>query len=138
VHGLNADICFQIAELLYRSGDVCGARERYFTALEIEPELLEARANLGCVLLECQQADLAIAAFEGALAQYPDYADVHFHLARALEELGEANRAVQHWQRFLDLAPTSPWAEEAQHRLNDHALEHIPLHFEDMDSGRRK
>ena len=137
VHGLNADICFQIAELLYRSGDVCGARERYFTALEIEPELLEARANLGCVLLECQQADLAIAAFEGALAQYPDYADVHFHLARALEELGEANRAVQHWQRFLELAPNSPWAEEAQHRLKDHAFEHMPLHFGDADTSHR-
>ncbi|MEM7475165.1 MAG: hypothetical protein AAF483_09255 [Planctomycetota bacterium] len=124
-HGLNADICFQLAELLYRQGDVCGARERYFMALEIDPNLLEARANLGCVLAECHQLDLAIAAFEGALEQYSDYADVHFHMARALDDHGESGRAAEHWQRFLELSPSSPWAEEAQRRLS----EHVPLEF---------
>ena len=117
-HGPDADICFQIAELLYRAGDVHGARERYFVALELNPEMVEARANLGCVLAECGQLDLAIAAFEGALAQYPDYADVHFHLARVLDDANEVGKAVEHWQRFIELAPASPWAEEAQHRLS--------------------
>lgn len=124
-HGLAADLCFQLAELLYRVGDVNGARERYFMALEIDPDLLEARANLGCVLVECHQLDLAIAAFEGALEQFPEYSDVHFHLARALDDYGESGRAAVHWQRFLDLAPSSPWAEEAKLRLS----EHVPLEF---------
>jgi tetratricopeptide (TPR) repeat protein len=124
-HGPHADICFQLAELLYRLGDVTAARERYFTALEIDSEMVEARANLGCVLVECGQMDLAIAAFEGALDQYPDYADVHFHLARALDDFGESGRAAVHWRRFLDLAPASPWAEEAASRLK----EHVPLEF---------
>lgn len=115
--GPNPDICFQLAELLYRQGDVQGARERYFMTLELEPSLVEARANLGCVLAESGQLELAVAAFQGALAQFADYADVHFHLARALDELGEANRAIEHWQRFLELSPASPWAEEAQSRL---------------------
>ena len=79
--------------------------------------MVEARANLGCVLAECGQIDLAIAAFEGALDQYPDYADVHFHLARVLDDANEVGKAVEHWQRFIELAPASPWAEEAQHRL---------------------
>lgn len=118
VHGPDSYICFQIAELLYRAGDVSGARERYFFALELNPEMVEARANLGCVLAECGQLDLAIAAFEGALAQYPDYADVHFHLARVLDDANEVGKAVEHWQRFIELAPASPWAEEAQHRLS--------------------
>ena len=124
-HGPNGDICFQIAELLYRMGDVSGARERYFMALEIDPDLVEARANLGCVLMECQQMDLAIAAFEGALEQFPDYTDVHFHLARALDDHGESGRAAVHWRRFLDLAPASPWADEAIERLQ----QHVPLEF---------
>ncbi|MFN3189678.1 MAG: tetratricopeptide repeat protein [Aureliella sp.] len=123
--GLDADVCFQIAELLYRVGDIQGARERYFVALEIDPDLVEARANLGCVLVECNQPELAIAAFEGALEQFPDYADVHFHLARALDATSESGRAAIHWQRFLDLAPSSPWAEEAQQRLR----EHMPLQY---------
>jgi tetratricopeptide (TPR) repeat protein len=123
--GLQADVCFQIAELLYRLGDIQGARERYFVALEIDPDMVEARANLGCVLVECNQIDLAIAAFEGALDQFPDYADVHFHLARALDSRGECGKAAVHWQRFVELAPSSPWAEEARTRLR----EHIPLEF---------
>jgi tetratricopeptide (TPR) repeat protein len=127
-HGPSADICFQLAELLYRTHDISGARERYFMALEIDADLVEARANLGCVLVECGQVDLAIAAFEGALEQFPDYADVHFHLARALDEYGESGRAAEHWQRFLELAPASPWADEAHARLS----EHIPLEFEPL------
>jgi tetratricopeptide (TPR) repeat protein len=117
-HGPNPDICFQLAELLYRQGDLPAARERYFMALELDPGLVEAQANLGCVLAECGQFELAIAAFEGALQQFHDYADVHFHLARVLDDTGQTVRATEHWQRFLDLAPASPWAEEAAQRLH--------------------
>lgn len=115
--GPSADICFQLAELLYRTGDSTAARERYFMALELNPDLVEARANLGCVLAECGQLDLAVAAFEGTLEQFDGYADVHFHLARALDDLGHPTRACEHWNRFLELAPASPWAEEAVQRL---------------------
>ncbi len=117
-YGANANICFQVAELLYRDGDLAGARERYFMALELDPELVEARANLGCVLAECGQPELAVAAFEGTLEQFANYADVHFHLARALDDLGNSRRAAEHWKQFLELAPASPWAEEAQLRLS--------------------
>lgn len=116
-YGPNADVNFQLAELLYRQGDPTAARERYYMALELNSGLVEARANLGCVLAECGQAELAVAAFEGTLQQFADYADVHFHLARALDDLGQTSKANDHWQRFLELAPASPWAEEAQHRL---------------------
>lgn len=118
-HGAQPDLCFQVAELLYRSGDIDGARERYFMALELNPDLIEARANLGCVLAESGALELAVAAFEGALEQFPDYADVHFHLARTLDDLHEPVKAVEHWQRFLKLSPTSPWAEEARARLKE-------------------
>ncbi|MCA9132597.1 MAG: tetratricopeptide repeat protein [Planctomycetales bacterium] len=117
-YGPNPDICFQLAELLYRSGDLAGARERYFMALELNPGLVEARANLGCVLAEDGQLELAVAAFEGTLEQFSNYADVHFHLARALDDLGQTTRAAEHWQRFVELAPASPWAEEAALRLS--------------------
>ncbi len=116
-HGVNADVCFQLAELLYRTGDLSGARERYFVALEVDPSLVEARANLGCILAECGEPELAVAAFEGTLEQYADYADVHFHLARTLEDLGQTSGAIEHWRQFLRLSPASPWAEEATERL---------------------
>ncbi len=115
--GPTAEVCFQLAELLYRLGDLVGARERYFVAIELNEDYVEARANLGCVLAELGQAELAVSAFQGALKYHPDFPDVHFHLARTLDELGRRDEAESHWREFLDLAPESPWALEAMNRL---------------------
>ena len=86
-------------------------------AIELDEDYVEARANLGCVLAEMGERELAVAAFEGALAQHPEYADVHFHLARTLDELDRAAEARHHWQTFLLLSPESPWGDEARQRL---------------------
>jgi tetratricopeptide (TPR) repeat protein len=116
--GPKAEICFQVAELLYRMGDLAGARERYYTAVELDDDYVEARANLGCILAETGQRDLAVAAFEGALRYHPNYADVHYHLARTLDEMGERVRAEEHWRAFATQSPDSPWADEARQRLD--------------------
>lgn len=115
--GPSAEIAFQLAELLVRMGDVTAARERYYNAVELDEDFVEARANLGCVLAELGQNDLAIAAFEGALARDDRYPDVHYHLARSLDEAGRGEQATRHWLRFLQLSPQSPWADEALERL---------------------
>ena len=116
-YGMTAEICFQLAELLYRTGDVSAARERYYNAIELDEDFLEARANLGCVLAETGQTILAVAAFQGALSRDDSYPDVHYHLAKCLDEIAESEQAVRHWIRFLQLSPQSPWAEEALDRL---------------------
>ena len=76
---------FSLAELLYRSGDLAAARERYYAAIELDENYVEARANLGCLLAEQGEHALAEAAFRGALEYHPDFADAHFHLARLLD-----------------------------------------------------
>ncbi len=116
--GSDAELCFQLADVLYRLGELPAARERYYQALELDENYLEARANLGCVLAELGQFDLAVAAFEGTLAAHETYADVHYQLARTLDDLGRAEDAVIHWRRYLELAPDSPWAAEARDRLD--------------------
>ncbi len=115
--GTSADICFRIAELLYQQSDLSGAKERYFMAVELDESFVEARASLGCVLVELDQNELARSAFMGALDHHADYPDVHFHLARLLDEMELSSDAQSHWQTFLELAPKSPWAEEARIRL---------------------
>jgi tetratricopeptide (TPR) repeat protein len=97
--------------------DLPAARERYYMAVELDEDYVEARANLGCVLSELGEQELAISAFEGALAFHDDYPDVHYHLARTLDEADRAAEAVSHWEAFLRLAPSSPWADEARLRL---------------------
>lgn len=113
--GANPQICFQLAECLYRLGDLSAARERYAMAIELDDTFLEARANLGCVLAELGQTDLAIAAFQGSLALHADYADAHYHLAQLLSAAGRTEEAEQHRQRFEELAPASPWLNAAPH-----------------------
>lgn len=115
--GPNAEVCFRLAELLYRLDDLTAARERYSMALELDEDYVEARANLGCVLEELGRDDLAEAAFRGALVLHDDYPDAHYHLARILDASGKSAEAETHWRRFSQLAPESPWADEARTRL---------------------
>jgi len=115
--GPSADVSFRMAELLYQVNDLAAARERYSMAVEFDDAFVEARANLGCVLVELGQTELALATFEGALEHHPDYPDVHFHLARLLDEIGSEQKAWLHWARFLELTPNGPWADEARLRI---------------------
>ena len=108
---------FCLAELLYRTGDLAAARERYYGAIELDEDYVEARSNLGCVLAEQGELTLAEAAFRGALRYHPGFADAHFHLARLLDAMNRPREASRHWQEFLALAPASPWAEEAHDRI---------------------
>ena len=68
--GRTAEICFLLAELLYQMHDLPAARERYYMAIELDEDYVEARANLGCVLADLGERELAISAFEGALAYH--------------------------------------------------------------------
>lgn len=116
-YGATAEVCFFLAELLYRVGDLSAARERYYMAIELNEGYVEARANLGCVLVELGDFELAAAAFRGALRFHPDYPDAHFHLARLYDRTSQKPQAEHHWRTFLRLAPQSPWADEARRAL---------------------
>ncbi len=118
VGGPSAERSFRLAELLYRAGHLAGAIERYHTAIELNPDLIEARANLGCVLAESGQLVEAVAALEEAISYYDDYCDAHYHLARILDDLGRQREAQPHWEKCLQLNPDSPWADEAYARLH--------------------
>ncbi len=115
--GPSAETCFQLAELFYFSHQYDAARERYYMAIELDETFVEARANLGCVLLEQGQLQSAIDAFRGALHHHEAYPDVHFHLARALDQANSPHEAMTHWKKFVELSPHSPWADEARERI---------------------
>lgn len=115
--GPNGEISYRLGELLYLAGDVAAACERYYVALETDPSLVEVRGSLGCVLMELGETDLAISALQGALSYQENFPDIHYHLAVALESAGQNSQARQHWQRFLALAPASPWSDQARINL---------------------
>lgn len=112
-----AQLTFLLAELLYQAGDLPAARERYYMAVELDHDHLEARTSLGCVLEELGEHDLAKAALEGVVRQEPDHAEAHWHLASVLESLNQQADAARHLLIFMALAPQSPWCEVARTRL---------------------
>jgi len=105
---------FQVAEILYQQGDLSAAGERYMMAIELDGDFVEARANLACVLAESGQPEAAVLAFRKTLELYPDYADVHYHLGMTLLQIRRDAEANLHLQLFLELAPTSPWADRVR------------------------
>jgi tetratricopeptide (TPR) repeat protein len=115
--GPTAQVVFMLAELLYLVGDLTAARERYYAAVELDADHLEARSSLGCVLAELGEHELALAALDGVLRQQPDYADAHWHMASVLHDVGQKLDSQRHLRTFLALAPESPWATMAKERL---------------------
>jgi len=103
--GANPQINFQLADILYRQGDLSAARERYFSAIELDENFVEARANLGCVLAELDQDDLAAAAFRGALKLHSDYAEVRLHLGMLYKKQERFDEAEEQFQLFKELMP---------------------------------
>ncbi|MEM8944110.1 MAG: tetratricopeptide repeat protein [Planctomycetota bacterium] len=112
-----AEVHYALADLLYRMGDLSAARERFYVAIELDEEYVEARASLGCVLAESGDCELAVAAFQGALEFDADYADVHYHLANTFERTGDRVGAEMHWRVFLALDPESLWADAVRAKL---------------------
>lgn len=126
--GSTATRCFHLAELLYRTGELGAARERYYCAIELDPQFVEARMGLGMVLAEQGQPDLAASAIRGALSLHEDYAEAHYWLAKIMDDQGDRDGAREHWESFIQLAPESPWAGEAAQRLDESSFndgEHV-------------
>ncbi|HEY8086693.1 MAG TPA: tetratricopeptide repeat protein, partial [Polyangiaceae bacterium] len=59
----------------------------------------------------------ATAYFERALEGDPRFADAHFNLAMAWEQVGERGRARPHWRKYLELEPSGTWADVAREHL---------------------
>ncbi|MFN0198856.1 MAG: tetratricopeptide repeat protein [Planctomycetaceae bacterium] len=111
------EVNFHLAEALYRSGNLQGALERYHVAVEADHQYIEAWTQLGCLLAELFEPELAIKAFQIALEYHAEYPDAHYHLAELLYKQGKASEAVTHWQTYLQFDQRGPWAEIALQRL---------------------
>jgi tetratricopeptide (TPR) repeat protein len=93
------------------------AEELYRHATEVDPEYVLAFFDLGNVLDELDRPDASIAAYERAVALAPKYGDAHYNLALAYERKGELRRALQHWESYVKLDRTGPWADHARGQI---------------------
>ncbi len=98
------------------------AEELYRQATETDPGYVLAFFDLGNVLDELDRPEESIAAYLRAVELAPRYADAHYNLALAFERKGEHRAALRHWQAYVRLDRSGPWADHARgqiHRLLD-------------------
>jgi tetratricopeptide (TPR) repeat protein len=106
-----------LGNLRYRRGFPEEAEHLYVQALEVDSGQPEASYNLGFLAYERGEVEEAAERFARALDQDPAFADAHFNLAMALEELHRHSSARPHWESYLELEPSGPWAEIARRHL---------------------
>jgi tetratricopeptide (TPR) repeat protein len=94
------------------------AEDLYRRATEADPGYVLAFFDLGNVLDELERPDESIAAYRQAIALSPRYADAHYNLALACERKGELRLALRHWQCYVRLDRTGPWADHARGQIH--------------------
>ena len=106
-----------LGTLNYHQKQYRRAEELYRRATEADPSYVLAFFDLGNVLDELQRPDESIAAYARAIALAPGYADAHYNLALACERKGERRRALSHWQIYVRLDKSGPWADHARGQI---------------------
>jgi tetratricopeptide (TPR) repeat protein len=108
-----------LGNLAYRRDQLEDAERYYRRALECDAEQPEALYNLGFLHFERDEIGEAIFLFREALESDPAFADAHFNLAMALEEHGDREAALPHWEHYLALEPEGSWADIAEEHLRE-------------------
>jgi len=81
------------------------ARESYRRTLELDPEHVEARVNLGRLLHEAGQLESAAAHYRLALTFEPGNKTALFNLGVAQEDLGAIRTAIETYRRVVKIEP---------------------------------
>ena len=106
-----------LGTILFHQRSFSLAEELYRRASVVDPCYVLAFFDLGNVLDELQRPDESIAAYSQAVALSPRYADAHYNLALAYERKNDRRKALRHWQAYIKLDRSGPWAEHARGQI---------------------
>ncbi|HEX7729078.1 MAG TPA: tetratricopeptide repeat protein [Terracidiphilus sp.] len=112
-----APACINLGTLHFHLRQFVRAEELYRRATEIDPTYVLAFFDLGNVLDELQRPDESIAAYLRAVGLAPRYADAHYNLALAFERKGERRAALRHWNAYVQIDKSGPWADHARSQM---------------------
>lgn len=106
---VEAQIAWRLAwaKSLALAGDRESSRELLERILRVDPFDVEARYDLGVILMQLDRVELAIAEFERVVAAEPRHRDAHNNLGVLHHSRGESDRARQHYAAALAASPDS-------------------------------
>lgn len=93
------------------------ALDMYAKAMELKPERVEPLAGKGLALLDMANPSGAAAAFEQALKYGPRYGPAIMGLAEAYRMQGKNEKAIQYYERYLDVLPNGSEAAVARNSI---------------------
>jgi tetratricopeptide (TPR) repeat protein len=100
-----ADAHYYLGLVMDKTGDKAAAEKSYKTALDLQPDLLEAAENLTAIYVEGQKYDEAIAIAKKILTKNAKNAEMQLNLAFALSGKGDVDGASKAFEDALKLAP---------------------------------
>jgi|GEM_PF-4512874 tetratricopeptide (TPR) repeat protein len=106
--------CVNLGTIYYEQKNFLEAEKWYRKATERAPDYALAWFDLGGVLEDLSKQDMAISAYERAVALVPHYADAHYNLALIFQKRGQKSEALKHWTAYLKYDEEGPWAEYAR------------------------
>jgi tetratricopeptide (TPR) repeat protein len=106
-----------LGTLYYNRQEFALAEHHYRQAIEADSRYALAHFDLGNVLDETGRVHEAIQTYKTALQLAPTYADAHYNLALAYEKIREPRKALKHWQAYVKLDTSGPWAVHAQSQI---------------------
>src|SRR5271155_543478 len=114
---LHAAAHINLGTLYYNRHDFNKAEQFYRLATAADPNYALAHFDLGNVLDETGRLLNAVDSYKTALRLSSGYADAHYNLALAYEKLKQPRLALRHWEAYLKLDGSTPWAAHARGQI---------------------
>ena len=96
---------FQFAADLSLAGLNEDAATHYRAVLELKPDFVEARINLGLAYVKEDKLTQAAAEYERVIVARPDVAEAHYNLGIVLERRGDLAAAAARYEQAIRLKP---------------------------------
>ncbi len=105
---------YNLGRVYYMKKEYSRAEEYFLKALEIEPRFVEPLVELGRTYMALGRNPEALAALKSAVEQVPEHARAYFYLAEVQRMSGNYRKALEAYNKVVELVPNSPLAKEVQ------------------------
>jgi tetratricopeptide (TPR) repeat protein len=113
-HTVQAHLC--LGNCFIKLGAYTDAQRHYEQVISITPQNSDAYYTLGVCYQKVNDLKKARRSFEVAVKLKP-HANSHFYLAKICEKEKDIDGAIEHWEKFINLAEGNPQAPSARKRL---------------------